>query len=57
LNVRLPLIVIVPIEFPGARMPPLATVTAPITVPVPPSVEPELTVIDEISVPFNVSEP
>ena len=55
-NATLPLTLICPIEWPGATMPPLATLRPP-TVPVPPNVPPELTLTVEASVPSTFSVP
>ena len=50
--------VIVPIEFPGERLPPLLTVVE-ATVPIPPSVAPDATVtpFEEASEPLTSSVP
>ena len=53
----LPLTVIVPMELPGANTPPLAVLTAPLMVPVPPSMPPELIVTGEAIEPFTASVP
>jgi len=55
-SAKLPLTVIVPIELPGARTPPLFTVVEP-TVPVPPSVAPPLTVTGPAIAPFTLNVP
>ncbi len=53
---RSPATVIVPIEFPGAKVPPFATVTVPV-VPVPPKVAPESTNTSDLIEPLTTSVP
>lgn len=54
-SARLPATVIVPMELPGASVPPLMVVLP--TVPLPPSVPPGPTVTAETSEPFTRSVP